>query len=573
MTPSQRNTLLVVAIVFAGGLTSGVWWVLRASPPQSAAPVEAPAPVVEAPPAPEPVVLEGAPVAQRESDVPASETTVVFPLEIELELVQARVSAHADGPTAEAASARLKGSIRSHDQGLRAEIVFVAGANRGRTLATDQSGDFGASDLLPGLSVVQVRGYGILGSMREVLLRQERDTYFNIQFARLASVFGEVIGVDGTPIPEARVLLDGQETTSDEKGVFYFDRVAPGETLIIVEKPGYSAYRETVHLPGGKTVEKGRLKFTLERGARLTIHVEERLNPSIPAQVFLLPSSPRAQRKFPWFRVNPVSVYPGGTVVVDDLPPEHLAVRLYHPGSLAQPAVRALKLSPGQQEELTLHLAPAPMLQGTVTRGGKPVSNARVRLEAPDRLGAMLAALGMSSFLDLETEVLPELPPAAQETTTDAAGRFFLSANEAVSKTRHLIATSPDGNEVGTLTLRGGETNVDVALHPRAVEERALVVSMDGRHQALPVKVTVGGAPRDLVMLPADEDLRIDGLSSGTWQLKARWSGAWITQDQVITIDDDARTSLALPEGAIAGQDEETRKRAGAASRAGALRR
>ncbi|MFN0244294.1 MAG: carboxypeptidase regulatory-like domain-containing protein [Planctomycetota bacterium] len=571
MTPTQRNTLLAVAIVFAGGLMGGVWWMLRASPPQTTAPVEAPAPVAAAPAAPEPVVLAGESLAARESDAPALDTTVVFPLEIELELLQAHASAHAGGPTAAAASARLKGSIRSHDQGLRAEIVFVAGANRGRTLATDQSGAFGASDLLPGLSVVQVRGYGVPGSMREVLLRQERDTYLNIQFARLASVFGEVIGVDGTPIPEARVLLDGQETTSDEKGVFYFDRVAPGETLVIVEKPGYAAYRETVHLPGGKTVEKGRLKFTLERGARLTIHVEERLNPSIPAQIFLLPSSPRMQRKFPWFRVNPVSVYPGGTVVVEDLPPEHLSVRLYHPGSFAQPAVRSVKLSPGQQEELTLHLAPAPMLQGTVTRGGTPVSNARVRLEAPDRLGAMLAALDMSSFLELETEVLPELPPAAQETTTDAVGQFFLSANETVSKTRHLIATSPDGNEIGTLTLHGGETKVEVALRPRAVEERTLTVSLEGRHQALPVKITVGGAPRDLVLLAADEDLEIGGLRSGTWQLKARWSGAWITQDQVITIEDDASTSLALPEGAIAGQDDETRKRA--ASRAGALRR
>ncbi len=568
MTRGQRNALLAAALLIAVSLATWLWWAVQSPAKPSAAtlPTVGSSAKVEATPplAPEPIEAPDRAVLDAESPPPAVETTVVFPLEVDLELLRSDVALRAEGAAAlgSAATARLRGSIKNASgTGIRAEVTFVAGPNTGRVLHCDREGVFGANDLYPGLSLAEVRGPGIT-SMREVRLRQDRDSQLNIVYGRSAVVHGEVFGPDGNPLEGARVTMDGQETTTEANGQFVFDRMTPGEVIVVIDKPGYAAYRENATIPAGKTVELGRLKFTLQRGARLEINIAEAINPGYEAQVFLLPSNAKAQRRFPWFTVNPVRVYPGGTKVVEDLPAEPIDVHLFHTGAVADPRTRSLSLQAGESETLVLHLEPAPQLSGTVRSGGTPIAGARVRMEPPDRVGATMAALNVRDYLVLENELFPDLPTAVQETVTDGNGQFWLTANETISNVRYLVATSPDGKRSGGIVLKGGEKEVSVELKAVEAGSAELVLELDGRYQPLPVKITVGGAPREVTMLPAGQDLHIDELTAGTWMLRVRWADETLVEGQSLDVKSSLSWSVKLPEGAIHGQDEDTRKRA-----------
>lgn len=174
----------------------------------------------------------------------------------------------------------------------------------------------------------------------------------------------------------------------------------------------------------------------------------------------------------------------------------------------------------------------------------------------------MLTVLGESNYLQLEREVLPDFPPAVQRVKTNAAGAYVLSSCENVTPVRYLHATSPDGRNTAWKILKGGETRIDLALEPARGEER-IVIEMEGRTQGLPVRVVVNGAPRDPVVLPPEEDLRIDRLPPGDWKLTATWNGEPILTSMPVQLRGETVIELVLPKGAIEGQDEETRKRSG----------
>jgi hypothetical protein len=90
-----------------------------------------------------------------------------------------------------------------------------------------------------------------------------------------------------------------------------------------------------------------------------------------------------------------------------------------------------------------------------------------------------------------------------------------------------------------------------------------LALQMPNRIQPLPVEVTVDGTPRDPYVLALGRDLRVSDLPEGSWLVTVRWSDKVLTRDQPLEIVGETRLFIELPEGAIAGQDEETRRRAG----------
>jgi hypothetical protein len=281
----------------------------------------------------------------------------------------------------------------------------------------------------------------------------------------------------------------------------------------------------------------------------------------VEAQLYLLPASADAQRKFPWYKLNPVRIYPGGSKTIEDLPPGTVELRLFHSGASAEPAAVHAELEEGITTRQTLHLKPAPVITGVVRESGKPVDRAKVRLEVPDRVQGMLSTFGTSDYLFLEREVFPNLPPAVQETTTNALGEFQLTAGEAVSRERYVVAESSDGKSAGGAVLRGGEANVDIAISPTSGGEGQLMIQMDKRYQPLPVRVIVNNQPRDEFDLQPGQDLHIANLPSGSWKVNVRWDADTLLRDLAIELKKETTLSITLPQGAIIGQDESTRKR------------
>lgn len=572
MSTRARNWTLALVALLIAGFVGALFLLLRVEgpPPVAQTPREdAHAAPTPAQPAPHDEPARAIELSREgeSQETPDLETTVVFPLRVTLDLVKATATLQEPGMPAlrAAATARLRSRITDASGApVRARLEFKAGPNAGRVLQCDGQGQVGAGDLFPGRALVDVTGPGVLGSLREVVLRENREAQLNISYARPTQVSGEVFDADGKPLAAAKVTVDGLEANTDDQGVFSFPRVAPGEVTVLVEHSGFASCSQLLNLTGGATIARGQLKFRLQRGARLSLTLADRVNDGAGnrATVIVLPAALDSQRVYPWWKLNPVRIYPGGQVTLEDLPPLRVAVRLFHAGAIAKPAVREIELQSDTTQALELHMEPAPVIVGVVKLNGQPVEGAEVSLEAPERVQATLGGLGETNYLLLESEIMPDSPRAVQVAITNAQGEYQLCANEDVSKVRYLVARTPDGLAQAGTILRGGETRADLTLQQGAgAGEGELVLQTNPRIQGLPVDVVVNGEPRERMVLPRQRELHVAGLVTGTWRLSVKWDTVEMFKSATIEVGKDLTLTLQLPEGAILGQDEDTRKR------------
>jgi len=540
--------LALLALVVLGGLAFAAWKLLVRAPDNIPAPLEMQIGHASAP------QESGVKAPTRLENTQSAETKAVpagFPIEVDLELVLAAAPVAGEGaaPLGSAATARLRGSVFSGvGTPVAATVTIEAGPNQGRVLQCDASGRFGATNLYPGRSVVRVRGDGIPGSRRAVLLRQKAEAELNIGYGRLAEITGEVMARDEKLLAGAKVNFDGQETTTDENGVFHFDGVASGQALVVVEMKGFAAVQEELTVPAGRKFEKGQLKYVLEKGGRLVLEIPDRIRTDVQATCIILSDVPAGtQRSFPWFQVNPVRIWPGGSTTVEDLPAGSFTLRVFQPGALGKPLSKGARLDVGGEAQVTLNLEPAPTIHGIVRLGGQPVQRAEVSLEAADRLQATLLAFGAENEFFVESEILPDAPPAIQHAFTDAAGAYELSSWQEVCKERYLVARYNGGRHVATKLLRGGEVEVNLDLVPSGGGDGLLRLVLSERDREMPVRIAINGEPRPVQSLPVGQDLRVSDLNRGRWKLSVRFNGATLAAGKEVEIGEDTALPIQLP--------------------------
>ena len=537
----KRFHLVVLLVALGLGLGAFLLFGMRdrptgRSPKPSArsaeAPAEEPPPVIDIIPAPV--------VRQSSGEV---STTVLWPLKVELELLEARFLPKEEGvpPIGSGAGARLSGRITGFDdQGAVGEIRFVAGANAGRVLRSDSDGRFGAVDLYPGLSLVEVRAPGTLGSRREVRLRRGQEQLLNIGYGRPGVVFGKVQDASGTGLEGAAVVVDGTRVTTDAQGGFYLQSVAAGQVLCEVEKEGFALYQEIVNVAGGQTTTADRMTFTLKPAVELRVALQGNAGTG-PAQVFVFSDRPQynassAYRNegFPWHQINPVEVWPSGTATIGKLRPEVVKVHAFRSG--ARVTMKAVNLG-ANLRDVVLELQPAPVLNGIVKLDGDPVPGATVKLEAPDRVRATLGYFTEPSYF-LETAVMPNLPPGLQETKTDKQGRFVLTSWADTSPVRYVEARGPGNGTWAGRFVRPDQTEVTLELGEVNIGDSTLLVEFPGRHQGLPVELWIGGAPSPTQVLAAGEDLEVSSLVAGKWRVTVTWHAQPVKPAEEIVIED-----------------------------------
>ena len=498
-------------------------------------------------------------------------TTVLWPCRVELDLLQASYlpTEARVPPIGTGRSARLSGRIATGvNGGVRATVTFVAGPNEGRMLACDSTGSFGATDLYPGLAVVEVTGPGIVGARREVRLRQNAETLLNIGFGLPGSAQGKVVDRKGDPVQGAKVTLDGQTTYSGVEGEFYFANVASGHCVTEVEHPDYATLLDIVSVSAGRPMPPGRLLLALHPAVSMSVSTPSPVGGPGPTLVYVLAGSSHSrgvvlqqrERRYPWHRLNPIEVQPGSPTLIENLPAEVIRVMAFRPGAVAREQV--VNLREGRVTPVQIHLQPAPMLTGVVTLDGKALPGVELSLEAPDRVRANLGYLRESSRY-LESEVMSYLPPSRQQTVTGREGRYVLSAWDDVAGVRYLEARGPQGNTWAGRLVHPGETRVDLELETVALGDSSLDVLFPGRHQGLPLEVVINGNPQDPYVLAPLRDLRVEALVSGTWKLRVTWHGDEIFRSERLDLDGETEARVGLPIEAVEGQDEEAWKRAG----------
>jgi len=576
---TRTQTTLIAGLCALAVLVVGLGYFVGRAPQVSEPPREILVPSVETPVAASPpsatAVVEPALHTGDDSlEVVGdpTKTTVAFPLKLKLELVQPAGVPRSAGmpPLGSSANARLVGSLMDgRGEPLGAQLQFIAGPNQGRTLSTNASGKFGASDLYPGLSVIQIEGPGELDARRETLLRGNAETTLNIGFGLPGAVGGRVIDREDNPIPGATIEVDGQVAFSDLEGKFLLSSVPSGLNLeCIVTKEGFAAHFELVSVAASKANDK--LVFRLLPGASLDVELPEAVGAKGEANIVLMSSNTFGARTYPWRLKNPVRAVPGSRVRIDDLPTGvRVRVYVFHTGAYAVPEYQEALLSEGSPQLAVVHLVAAPVIVGSVrTRDGLVVQDAKVRLEAPDRVGSTVAYFDQPSVF-LESEVLPNFPMGLQETRSDHNGRFEFTSFPKQAPKRYLIAESADGLLRGAAVVGPQDETVDVVVAAHGDGASKLAIEFPGRHQALDVQCSVQGAPRNPELVPAGEPCVIEGLAPGTWKLTATWNGENVPIEGeggapgVFKLEGETTQVVRLPRGAIVGQDEDTLLRRG----------
>lgn len=495
--------------------------------------------------------------------VVAGPSTVLWPLIVELNLERPSYLPEVPSgpPLGSGRTARLAGRIaKVRGEPAEATIEFMVGPNQGRILQTDADGAFGANDLYPGIDIVEISGPGLLGARREVILRQDDERLLNVSFARPAALSGEVVDESGEPVEGATVRVDGHTTTTDQAGAFYYDRVAPGSTLLEITHPGFASQRDTLRVMQGSTTSLGTIKYVLDRGCVLDLIADLGVGEG-DVEVYLMPTGSGMQRKFPWHLVNPIRMSTG-QAKISELPPGPLLIRAYRAGAQARPVVTPVNLNPGQKHVIDLNFEAAPVLAGSVLEDGKLVSGARVELVAADPVRASTAHYRENAFY-LEADVFPLLPPARQTVSTGSSGRFLLTRWQQTSAYRMVRATSPDGRSWAMAAVGPTDESVTLNLEPIEAGAGSVRIELPGRFQAIPISLIVSGQPRPTFELPPDRQLEVTDLREGTWTATASWYTQKLLDEGPFLLDPDVQLEVRLPEEALLGQDKETWERAG----------
>lgn len=568
----MRSALLpLVAVGCAALLAGGAVWLLRedgvpSGTTQAAVPGARPEPVREAPRPSE--VHDVLPVATPVAGG-STETTVAWPVEVELELLEPAERLRGEGvdPLGSGRSARLRGQVTVGDRvGVPATLRFVAGLNEGRTLTTNEQGYFGARDLYPGVSLVRIDGPGIAGSLREVRLLRDKESLLAIDYGAPGSVGGVVFGLGGEPMEGVEVELDGRRGTTDAQGVFRFAGVPGGsDVALVLRAKGFATQYHTIGVAAARAIEPTHYRFTMELGGSLEVSIVRSAGEPGPARVLLETALNDVQQPYAWHLLGPYELMPGSSLLLEDLPPTRIVVRVEHAGARANPPQATAVVRPNHVERTSFELEPAPTLAGRVVDAeGLAVPEARVRLEAPDRASATFGHLRVLPG-HFELNFHPSYGPALSETTSDHQGAFHFTVWPEQVPTAYLVAESRDGSLRGGRAVRVDAGEVELVLHPAQEGRARLELDFGGRTQGLPVQVSVDGELRPEVVLGVDEPLAIDGLAPGRWRLHARWNGEYLlggSGSMEFELDGTERRSLTLPQGAILGQDRDTLERA-----------
>ncbi len=492
-------------------------------------------------------------------------TRVLFPLELKLELLrESGIPEVPNGPAlGSGRSSQIIGRVAdARGNAAEGEVRFVSGPNRGRTLRLDSEGRFGANDLFPGLSVVDVVCPGQIGARREVRLGVGQRAELNLGFGRPAAVSGRVVDEAGQPLGEAAVHFDGQLTTTGESGYFGFSAIASGRVVVEVTHPSYAPWRSLVSVTHASNITADRMRVTLQRGAQLNLSLLNDVGGPAPVELYIVPVGLGAERKFNWTKFQPVQMT-GRQIELPGLPPVRVQVHAFRRGALSVPRLLNVTLAAGAESNVTLEFQPAPKLVGRVIENDRVVAGARVRLSAADPNAVASTVFGQPMGY-LQSEVLPLLPPSRQEALTGDDGRFEFSAWSQASAWRLLEVENADGSARRRLAVGPDEREVEVDLTGAGLGPAGtLRLQLPPRFQGLPVELVVDGRPRDPFELAPDQDLEVADLPAGSWRLSARWWDRIVAELDLVEIEGLVELPLVLPQGAIDGQDDETWRRSG----------
>ncbi len=404
-------------------------------------------------------------------------------------------------------------------------LTIVGGPQDGWTTISREGGSYTFPELLPGTHWFRlvVPGYG--ETVRSQRVQDRGRTRRDFRVSKPVAFELEVHDHQNKPLAGALVRAEGSlfETMTDDRGLALVTGILGGDRVAItVEAEGHVPIRQELNLlrqiDAGPPIQVP----ALMKGAVLQGTVRSWPGGPLP-MVTVLPRSNRiGTHQVLWEKWQQVPVDYDGRFRLENLPTTHMIdVRIFHPGGVAEPRVRAVR--PGPDTATTVHFV-VKRGEGRVAgrvldAAGEGVAGSRVVLEAEDP-SALLAALYPGLAESPSTVRLPVPAALRRELITGRSGKFDFAVGDHPKGTGGMVLTvSKEGyTPVRKPILRSYE-DLRVELDP---EDRsgALVLTQSGEVEA-EVRWFLDGEPLaeasglrvglyDLVIRSGDEVLRHD---------------------------------------------------------------
>ncbi|MFT5287589.1 MAG: hypothetical protein ACI8TQ_003777, partial [Planctomycetota bacterium] len=285
------------------------------------------------------------------------------------------------------------------------------------------------------------------------------------------------------------------------------------------------------------------LEVRLEPEIRLHL-TSSRENGPVSTKVWILPGGDAETREKLWphfeafeFRGQPLEVrgLPAGPIIVHA---DRVGARLYG-------GVRRVQLVPGIFNAVHLPFRPTAPLKGTVMDSGVAVRGAIVELFAADPLLATKAYLGLEAKSE-QLELLPLLSPMASRTKSDALGEFVLSVPRGFSTWQRLLATEPSTGRRIERAIKPDEERVLVDFNQPVGDRVSMEIAPSTRTAPLPYELFVHGKLRQSGTLEPGENLKVDSLVAGEWQVRITQGLREIVPARTIRLDGETRVDVEL---------------------------
>ena len=209
------------------------------------------------------------------------------------------------------------------------------------------------------------------------------------KLGRAVTAKGVVTDANGTPIPEAAILVGGRyaavkhTATSQSDGTFEVPGCNPGMQIVTAEAPGFAPAAVRVNL----TDQTEPIHLTMMPGKTLNFRVVDQAGNPVPkADIWYNnnPGNPRQNVKTVPAQVNyKVKTDQDGRASLMNVPDQDMVFSAYAPGFFSSNGIR---VRPNGQEQV-ITLSPALMMHGTVNDAttGQPIPKFRITLGWPER--------------------------------------------------------------------------------------------------------------------------------------------------------------------------------------------
>lgn len=416
---------------------------------------------------------------------------------------------------------RLEGFVKTPAQEplAGARLVIVGGPQDGWSAVTRGDGSFLFPDILPGAHFFQLEHK----SMKALRVHRVKP----IGTTRRSFILGPPISFSvlvrdskNEALPGAQVFVDGglQQEETDEDGRVWFHGVASGPRVLIgVRADGLVPVRQELNLYASpqKDVELPPLR----KGGVLRGHVKSW--PGSPLPVITVAPRTAAIQPYQviWETWQAVEVSSDGHFLLKDLPTNQLMdVRVFHPGGVGEPRVRAVRPDPRTSTTISFIVK-----QGVGKVAGKVkdadgffLRGAQVVLESANPV-ALLKTLYPALSHAPSLSRLPMPAALRREVSTNSNGAFTFAVGDHPKGTGALVLTvTAPGHQPFRQSIKRAYEKLEIQLWP---ENRAASLQLDfGKTLDLPpVEWFLDGASAK-----ATKALQLDALLAGYYEVTVR---------------------------------------------------